>query len=75
MCSSDLLELYNLVLILGFRSSTVWPIKWDIVKAFLGSVECFILVSKYSVLTRRYRQSFFWGWDIIKAFPGNVGRA
>ena len=40
--------MYNLVLILGFRLSTVWLIKWDIVKAFPGSVVYFILVSKYT---------------------------
>ena len=37
-----MLELYNLVLILGFKLSIVWPVKWDIIKAFLGSVECFM---------------------------------
>ena len=61
-----MLELYNLVLILGFKLSTVWPVKWDIVKAFLGSVKYFILVFKYSASMRCCKQSFFGDGKLLR---------
>ena len=48
--------------------------KWEIVKAFPGSIElfwCLSIIYQHVIADK----GPFLGWDIIEAFPGNVGRA